>query len=154
MKEVHMSAIVRIPTGYPFSKDDVAAIDFGGYTFVIDETSIPFDFEGYGADIEFDEKGMYIEMQTTYSGFFTNTDIDTDVYAKDYAEIGIDAENITAEFLASASEIESFYFNVELKNNEEIGEDFILESVVFFDENGDEHEVNAALLGMPMSRYS
>ena len=153
MKEVHMSAIVRIPAGCTFSKDNVACIDFGSYTFVIAETAIPFDFEGYSADIELDEKGMYIEMQTTYSGFFKNTDIDKEVFAKDYAEIGIDAESITAEFLASASEIESFYFNVVLKNGEEIGEDFILESVVFVDENGDEHEVNDALLGIPMSSY-
>lgn len=153
MKKVYMEAIIR-PIGLEIKdKEDVSAIDFGGYNFRINGKNIPFDFEGYGADIEEDEKGKYVRMCTAWSSLFKVYDIDGETYKEEYASLGISSDDITAEFLASASHINEFYFLIELKDSNKVI-DAIIEDVVFIDENSKEYHMNKNLFKMSLAEIN
>lgn len=156
-KKVIMEAIVRLPEGSILKNEANVFMEFGGFAFEINGMSVPFDFEGFGANFCEDEKGRYLHFSTYNSGFFRQTDIDTDTYVEDYEKLGITAEEITAKFLVSATAINEFYFNVGMVNENGddvcLGADYVLDDVYFIDELDEVHHVNKELLGKKMSEY-
>lgn len=144
MKKVYMIAIIR-PIGIDLNnKDDTLTFEFGGYNFKINEQDVPFDFGGYSVYIYEDAKGKYLEMYTGKS-FFNTSDIDFQTFKGEYAILGIKSEDITAQFLSSATHINEFYFSMQVKNGDE-SSDAILEDIIFVDEHGIEYHMNKNLL--------
>ncbi len=147
MKEVYMKAKLRAVDGIKLDKNEIDNVSFGGYDFEINGKSVPFDFRGFSADIESDEKGDYFQLYTAESRFFKNRDIDFETYKEQYDQLGLKNEDITAKFLASATKINEFYFEID-KNDQPYISKLELAELYFIDENGDVHNVNPELLGV------
>ena len=146
MKEIYMEARLNLSASSALIRDDIAGISVGGHCFLIDGKYVPFDFEGFSINIWEDDVGKFLHVYTSESGFFKNTDIDTDTYRKDYERLGLTAQDITAEFLSSATEIAEFTCEVELTDGSDASDLFSLVSVTFFDESSRKYEVEPAVI--------
>lgn len=146
MKEVYMEAKLRAVDGRKLDQNEIESVSFGGYDFEIDGKNVPFDFRGFSASIKNDEKGDYFLLYTAESGFFKNTDIDFETYKEQYDQLDLKNEDITAKFLASATKINEFYFEIDTDKNP-ISKLELVE-LCFIDENGDEYNINPDLLGV------
>ena len=87
---------------------DIKHISVGGFCFNIDGQSVPFDFDASGAII----KDGVVKYESGYGAFFNDFEI-SDVYNSEYEDLGLDIDDISAEFLASADEIDEFYVHCE-----------------------------------------
>lgn len=96
------------------NKDTVSSLSIGGYCFVVNGKSIPFDWDAFSGS---EEDGVF-EFETGY-GWFNDFEL-TDCYDEEYQKLGISREDITAKFLASAERIEEFHINFEDANYEEV----------------------------------
>jgi len=138
MKEVYMEAIIRPTKDFDEIRDDFS---FNGGIFCINEKYIPFDFEGWRANIFEDKNGQYIQMRTKGAGlFFDVCNIDYEVYKDGYKALGLENKDITAEFLAAAEKILKYDFHIEKEFEMECN-DYTLESVAFSNELGNEYSL-------------
>ena len=92
----------------PMSNEEAKCVSIGGFSFVINGNTIPFDWDAFTGNEK--DKKFYFETGT---GWFFNDYELTDCYDEVYEDMGIKKETITAEFLASATEIEEFFVDFE-----------------------------------------
>lgn len=93
--------------GKNFDKD-FGYIDVGGFTFIINNKEIPFDFEAYTNFIDERNERIYVEYVSGKGVFFNSYILDS-CYHDEYKEIGLDLNDINAEYLSKVSEIEEIY---------------------------------------------
>lgn len=98
----------------PLSKKEVTSLSLGGYYFLINGNSIPFDWDAFSGD----EEDRVFEFETGYGFLFNDFEL-SDCYDEDYSNLRIKRENITAQLLASVEEIEEFHINFINENDEE-----------------------------------
>ena len=105
MKQVVMEAIIKVikPLNHK-------SFDIGGFNFTIEGKKIPFDFNATGYNIELKENESIITYVSGEGPFFKEYDIDKDSYEKEYNNLGLTSNDITAEFLSNVEEINEFYF--------------------------------------------
>ena len=96
--------------------DETDALSIGGFSFDIDEYSIPFDWDAFSGS-EYDDMFCF----ETGTGWFWNDYELTDCYDEDYAEMGLTKEDITAELLSSVHHIEEFFVYFEDTDGKEQG---------------------------------
>ena len=108
----------------PVTNDTIHSISIGGFSFDVNDTSIPFDWDGFSGN---EENGVY--RFETGKGFLFNDYELSDCYDDAYKDIGIDKESITAEFLASSEHIEEFFVDfLEKGTDNEVGIGHYLEN--------------------------
>ncbi len=106
-------------------EDDFVGGPFlGGYSFVIGQKVVPFDFSGWSAS--FNDKGNF-EFQTGY-GFTKDFGLD-ECFDEDYEKLGLKREDVSAQYLASACGIDEFFVDFELSSPDgivegEVGDNF------------------------------
>lgn len=81
----------------------------GGYEFLINGKSVPFDWDAYSGS--FDEDGVFA-FETGYGPFFNSFEL-PDYYDEDLVKEGLTRMDLTAEFLSKCDEIREFYINFE-----------------------------------------
>lgn len=91
----------------PLNKNDACDLSIGGFTFEINGTSVPFDFEVTSAD----HKDDVIRYTSGYGPFFNLHYLD-DCYDDEYEKFGIERSSLTASILASTTKIEEFHVTV------------------------------------------
>lgn len=113
MKQLHpvyMSADFEITL--PQSLDLVTHpdnISVGGFFAIVNGRGIPFDFDSTSCDVEKINDTQYkCHYESGEDDFFKDPYI-SDCYTTEYLQMGLDREDITADFLASASELREFY---------------------------------------------
>lgn len=115
------------------TKEDFDSLSPGGFEFVVDGKTIPFDWDAQSTS---EENGVF-HYESGYGPFFNDFEI-PDYWEEEYKEAGIKHEDITAEFLSKASEIRDFYINFALKgedgdtgigSNEDPNTDFFLKLI-------------------------
>lgn len=146
------------------TKDDLDEVCPGGFTFEIDGKAISFDWDSHSTN---EEVGIF-HYESGYGPFFNDFEI-SDCYDEEYEELGLKREDITAEFLASVTNINDFYINLVLKgedgdcdagDNSDPNAEFFVEilSINFEDrETGDAFQVRKKVIknynGFIISRY-
>lgn len=98
-------------------KNELNYIDFGGYTFKINDMYVPFDFDAASYSVENKNGKAYVDFETGRGVAFDSYDID-ECFDEEYELLGLSREDITAKFLSSVSEISEFYINCEYKNDD------------------------------------
>lgn len=91
----------------PMNNNEAQSVSIGGFSFEVDDKIVPFDWEQHCGH---EENGLFSYATGAAFGH-GNYELDDDCFEKDYADLGIKRENISAEFLASAHHIEEFYVN-------------------------------------------
>lgn len=113
MKQLHpvyMSADFEITLPQPLDlvthPDNISV---GGFFAIVNGRGIPFDFDSTSCDVEKINDTQYkCHYESGEDDFFKDPYI-SDCYTTEYLQIGLDREDITADFLASASELREFY---------------------------------------------
>lgn len=88
----------------PISNEEATSVSIGGFSFEIGENAIPFDWDAFTGY----EKDKVFKFETGTGWFFNDYEI-SDCYDEQYKEIGLQKEDITAEFLASVEHIDEFF---------------------------------------------
>ena len=96
------------------TKDDFDNICPGGFTFEIGDKAVPFDWD---AGATSDEDGIF-HYESGYGPFFNDFEL-TDCFDDDYEELGLKREEISAEFLASVTNINEFYISLQLAGEDD-----------------------------------
>ena len=136
----------------PMSKDKATSMIVGGYTFVINEQNISFDWDASSGD---EEDGIF-SFETGYGFLFDDFEL-TDCFDKHYKELGLAREDISAEFLAQASKIDEIhisfidddeeYDEIDIGFNDDEDYRINLLTLYFIDmETDDEYHVSQAVL--------
>ena len=136
----------------PMSQDKATSMIVGGYTFVINEQNISFDWDAFSGN---EEDGIF-SFETGYGFLFDDFEL-TDCFDEHYEELGLVREDISAEFLAQVSEIDEIHINFTDDDEEydeiDIGfnddEDYRINllTLYFIDmETDDEYHVSQAVL--------
>lgn len=86
-------------------------IDLGGYSFVVDDKDVPFDFEAYGYDIDVADGRVSLEYESGRGFAFNEYDVNS-CFDEEYEKLSLTRDDITAEFLASTTKISEFYIAV------------------------------------------
>lgn len=107
---VHMSADFEITLPQPLDlvthPDNISV---GGFFAIVNGRGIPFDFDITSCDVEKINDTQYkCHYESGEDGYFKDPYI-SDCYTTEYLQMGLDREDITADFLASASELREFY---------------------------------------------
>lgn len=111
MKKLSMIADFQIlHNGNPLSEKDVAALSVGGYGFETKYGSLPFDWDAWSIG----EENKIFHLETGY-GFWNDFEI-PNYWEDEYADMGITREDITAELLASTTEINEFFVDFDIDN--------------------------------------
>ena len=113
MKQLHpvyMSADFEITLPQPLDlvthPDNISV---GGFFAIVNGRGIPFDFDSTSCDVEKINDTQYkCHYESGEDSFFKDPYI-SDCYTTEYLQMGLDREDITADFLASASELREFY---------------------------------------------
>ena len=113
MKQLHpvyMSADFEITLPQPLDlvthPDNISV---GGFFAIVNGRGIPFDFDSTSCDVEKINDTQYkCHYESGEDDFFKDPYI-SDCYTTEYLQMGLDREDITADFLASASELREFY---------------------------------------------
>lgn len=118
---VHMSADFEITLPQPLDlvthPDNISV---GGFFAIVNGRGIPFDFDITRCDVEKINDTQYkCHYESGEDGFFKDPYI-SDGYTTEYLQMGLDREDITADFLASASELREFYVVCWDEQNNEI----------------------------------
>ena len=124
--------------------------DIGGYAFVIDGKTVPFDFAAtcYCKNLNNYDDVINIEYESGKSLFFNEYDVD-DVYEDEYRELGLSMKDITAPFLASAKGIEEIYIwphAVGYEDGVPCDPKIRILSIQFADEKGESFPVDKAVI--------
>lgn len=132
------------------TKEQTNGLSIGGYCFVIGGKVIPFDWDAFSGG---EEDGIY-EFDTGY-GWFNDFEL-SDCYDESFKELGLSRDDITAEFLASAEQINEIHMNFVDENDDECDfgcndsdEDFKIKllEISFAEVEGDkEYKVNQEVL--------
>lgn len=132
------------------TKEQTNSLSIGGYCFVIGEKVIPFDWDAFSGG---EEDGIY-EFDTGY-GWFNDFEL-SDCYDGNFKELGLSRDDITAEFLASAEQINEIHMNFVDENDDECDfgwnddeEDFkikLLEVILTDIDNDKEYKVSQEVL--------
>lgn len=112
----------------------------GGFDFVIEEKSFPFDFESWSAKItgmNQENNTLSIDYFSGYGGMIECDSIDFDTYEKYYEEAGFDKDYITAGLLASTSEISEFHISMTKEGllDDELIDHIKITDICFIDED-------------------
>lgn len=100
----------------PISNEEAKSVSIGGFSFVIDGNTIPFDWDAFsGSEID-----KVFQFETGTGWFWDDYNL-SDCYDEQYEDIGIKREDITAEFLASVQHIDEFFVDFEDADNQECG---------------------------------
>lgn len=118
---VHMSADFEITLPQPLDlvthPDNISV---GGFFAIVNGRGIPFDFDITSCDVEKINDTQYkCHYESGEDGYFKDPYI-SDCYTTEYLQMGLDREDITADFLASASELREFYVVCWDEQNNEI----------------------------------
>lgn len=118
---VHMSADFEITLPQPLDlvthPDNISV---GGFFAIVNGRGIPFDFDITSCGVEKINDTQYkCHYESGEDGFFKDPYI-SDCYTTEYLQMGLDREDITADFLASASELREFYVVCWDEQNNEI----------------------------------
>lgn len=107
---VHMSADFEITLPQPLDLvTHPTNISVGGFFAIVNGRGIPFDFDITICNVEKINDTQYkCHYESGEDGFFKDPYI-SDCYTTEYLQMGLDREDITADFLASASELREFY---------------------------------------------
>lgn len=107
---VHMSADFEITLPQPLDLvTHPTNISVGGFFAIVNGRGIPFDFDITSCNVEKINDTQYkCHYESGEDGFFKDPYI-SDCYTTEYLQMGLDREDITADFLASASELREFY---------------------------------------------
>lgn len=97
-------------------EEEFCGLDLGGYTFIINNMEIPFDFDAFGYNIENRDGKAYVNYESGIGMAFNNYELD-ECFDDEYKLLGLTKKDITAKFLSSASEISEFYIGHEYRNN-------------------------------------
>lgn len=120
----------------PISNAEAKSVSIGGFSFEIDEYTIPFDWDAfYGTELN-----NVFEFQTGRGFLWSDYEI-SECYDEQYKEIGIKKEEITAEFLASVSHINEFFVDFEDTDGNECG-------VGWYEENNNEAQYKINIIEM------
>lgn len=143
MREVVMKMCMH--TNNVFDKNTLSYFGVGGFTFTINGMDIPFDFDAYGCSCNMLKDKVEI-IYTTGEGCVFNDYGVSDDFEEDYAQYGLKKDDITAHFLSSVTDILEIYTCFETAQGEELGYEWIIESIVFTDETGTEYPVAQSVL--------
>ena len=118
---VHMSTDFEITLPQPLDlvthPDNISV---GGFFAIVNGRGIPFDFDITSCDVEKINDTQYkCHYESGEDGYFKDPYI-SDCYTTEYLQMGLDREDITADFLASASELREFYVVCWDEQNNEI----------------------------------
>lgn len=91
----------------PVAHDEVDNIATGGYSFVVGGETVPFDWDAFSVD-EHEQDDCLFRVETGLGFLFNDFEL-PDYWDDEYAEMGLSRQDITAEFLASASSIDDFF---------------------------------------------
>lgn len=124
MKQLHpvyMSADFEITLPQPLDlvthPDNISV---GGFFAIVNGRGIPFDFDVTSCDVEKINDTQYkCYYESGEGGYFKDPYI-SDCYTTEYLQMGLEREDITADFLASASELREFYVVCWDEQNNEI----------------------------------
>lgn len=124
MKQLHpvyMSADFEITLPQPLDlvthSDNISV---GGFFAIVNGRGIPFDFDVTSCDVEKINDTQYkCHYESGEGGYFKDPYI-SDCYTTEYLQMGLEREDITADFLASASELREFYVVCWDEQNNEI----------------------------------
>ena len=124
MKQLHpvyMSADFEITLPQPLDlvthPDNISV---GGFFAIVNGRGIPFDFDVTSCDVEKINDTQYkCHYESGEGGYFKDPYI-SDCYTTEYLQMGLEREDITADFLASASELREFYVVCWDEQNNEI----------------------------------
>lgn len=119
---------------------DCMHLSVGGFDFVIQEKSFPFDFESWSAKItgiNQENNTLSIDYYSGYGGMIKCDNIDFNTYKKYYDEAGFTKDDIKAGILASVSDISEFYVSMTENDseNDELIDHIIINEIYFVDEN-------------------
>lgn len=135
------------------TKDDIDDLSVGGFAFVVNGNSVPFDWDAHSCS---EENGVF-HLETGWGPFFNDFEIPK-YWDEEYAEMGLAPEQITAEFLASTTEVEEFYISVfdeeadddtGIGNNTDANAEFYIELLAISieeRETGDSYDVDEAVI--------
>lgn len=115
-------------------------LDVGGFDFVIQEKSFPFDFESWSAKItgiNRENNTLSIDYFSGDGGMIKCDNIDFDIYKEYYDKAGFTKDDINAGILASVSDISEFYVSMTEKDseNDELIDHIVINEICFIDEN-------------------
>lgn len=122
------------------TKEQTPLLSVGGFIFVINGQSVPFDWD----DCEGSEENGVFSFKTG-QGWCKNFEL-SDCYDKDYEALGLTRDIIDAKFLASVDKIKEMHMNfLDEDGNEcdfgsnDAEEDFVIQilSIEFYDIQGD-----------------
>ena len=120
----------------PLSNEEAQFVSIGGYSFEIGDYLIPFDWDAFYGNEE--NNTFYFE---TGRGLFFNDYEISDCYDETYEDIGITREEITAEFLASATHIDEFFVDFDDSNGME-------QSIGWYSYNTDDSQYKINIIEM------
>lgn len=125
-------------------KKHVHSITSGSHTFIIDGKTITFDFNACGCN-SFDgpENHLMVDFETGHSLIYKDYDICED-FDDQYAKLGLTRSDITAKFLASATNIETIGYTVLNFNGRH--EQLTITDITFIDENNKTYNVSADVI--------
>lgn len=118
------------------TKEQTPLLSIGGFRFVINGQSVPFDWD----DCEGSEENGVFSFETG-RGWDKNFEL-SDCYDRDYEALGLTRDMVDAKFLASADKIEEMHMNfLDEDGNEcdfgsnDAEEDFVIQvlSIEFYD---------------------
>lgn len=118
--KISMCANLRIlkntDSGFvPIDKNEADSVCIGGFSFDVNGSSIPFDWDAFSGT---EENGVF--SFETGTGFLFNDYELSDCYDDAYKDMGLNKNEITAEFLASTNHIEEFFIDfIELSTGKE-----------------------------------
>ena len=111
MKRISMIADFQIlRNGNALSKNDISALSVGGYGFETKYGSLPFDWNAWSTD----ENNGIFHLETGYG--FWNDFVIPNYWEDEYEDMGITRADITAELLASTTEINEFFVEFDIGN--------------------------------------
>ena len=93
----------------PQSNNELSWMSVGGFCFVVDGKKVRFDWDAEATTQV--QTGVY-EYESGYGPFFNDHEISADV-DEDLNAVGLSRSDLSAKFLASATEIEEFHISLD-----------------------------------------
>ncbi len=144
-KQVQMYASVVVSFENPVDIDKVD-IDIGGFAVENEKGIIPFDFDASRFHIiQLSAKEYHIDYASGRAPAFYDFDV-SDSCDEEYAKIGLSHQDITAQFLASATRIAEFYVGCNDVNGVPIPCEISVKKIVFYNEDGQRFAIKKDVL--------
>lgn len=144
-KQVQMYASIFVGFENPVDIDKVD-IDIGGFAIENKKGIIPFDFDASRFHItQLSTKDCCIDYTSGRGPAFYDFDV-SDSCDEEYAKIGLSHQDITAQFLASATRIAEFYVGCNNVNGVPVPCEISVKKIVFYNEGGQRFEIKKDVL--------